>query len=172
MRLNESRSTTPVPIQQSSEESSSSLTTNSPTILSTPPNHGIPLPTISSSTEMPTNSSTFRSRVLRPRLLNIRSIPNLGMDLVRKLSPMGLRCNQSNADDGTKTTTEPPQIYEAESPDELALVRAARAYNVKLIKRTPRSAVVSLPDNSTLAFEVLHVRFEKKFIVTLILTKK
>ncbi|XP_051166407.1 phospholipid-transporting ATPase VD isoform X1 [Leptopilina boulardi] len=159
MRLNESRSTTPVPIPQSTEESSSSLTTNSSSaILLTPPNHGIPLSTISSSTEMPSNSSsTFRSRVLRPRLLNIRSIPNLGMDLVRKLSPMGLRNNQSTADDGAKSATEPPQIYEAESPDELALVRAARAYNVKLIKRTPRSAVVSLPDNSTLAFEVLHV---------------
>lgn len=50
-----------------------------------------------------------------------------------------------------------PAIYEAESPDELALVHAARAYDVKLLKRTPRSAIVSFPDKSTLAFEILHV---------------
>ena len=36
-------------------------------------------------------------------------------------------------------------LYEAESPDELALVDAAYAYNVKLIKRTPYQAVVSTP---------------------------
>lgn len=50
-----------------------------------------------------------------------------------------------------------PAIYEAESPDELALVHAARAYDIKLVKRTPRSAIVSFPDKSTLAFEILHV---------------
>lgn len=50
-----------------------------------------------------------------------------------------------------------PAIYEAESPDELALVHAARAYDIKLVKRTPRSAIVSFPDKTTLAFEILHV---------------
>ena len=159
MRLAESRSVTPVPNSQPTEPSTPppTLTLTPPTLTSTPPNHGIPLSVISSSTQVPSNDSPgFRSKVLRPRLLNLRSIPNLGMDLVRKLSPMGQRGNQS-ADDGVKTVSAPPEIYEAESPDELALVHAARAYNVKLIKRTPRSAVVSLPDNSTLAFEVLHV---------------
>ena len=48
-------------------------------------------------------------------------------------------------------------IYEAESPDELALVNAARAYNVKLLKRTSRNAIVSLPDKSILSFEILEV---------------
>ena len=152
MRLAESRSVTPVPTSQPSEPSTPQTLTSSST------NHEIPLSVIPSPTEMSSNSlSNFRSKVLRPRLLNIRSIPNLGMDLVRKLSPMGQRGNQSTGDDTAKSGAENPGIYEAESPDELALVNAARAYNVKLIKRTPRSAVVSLPDNSTLAFEVLHV---------------
>lgn len=48
-------------------------------------------------------------------------------------------------------------IYEAESPDELALVNAACAYNVKLLKRTSRNAIVSLPDKSILSFEILQV---------------
>lgn len=52
---------------------------------------------------------------------------------------------------------ETPSIYEAESPDELALVLAARAYDVKLVKRTPHNALISLPDKSTLDFEILRV---------------
>ncbi|XP_033210725.1 probable phospholipid-transporting ATPase VD isoform X2 [Belonocnema kinseyi] len=163
VRLAESRSVTPVPSSQPTEPSTPPpiLTLTPPTLASstsTSPNHGIPLSAMPSSTQVPSSndSPNFRSKVLRPRLLNLRSIPNLGMDLVRKLSPMGQRGNQS-ADDGVKTVAALPEIYEAESPDELALVHAARAYNVKLIKRTPRTAVVSLPDNSTLAFEVLHV---------------
>ena len=42
-------------------------------------------------------------------------------------------------------------------PDELALVDAAFAYNCKLIKRSPQSAVVSLPGEGLIEFEVLHV---------------
>lgn len=36
-------------------------------------------------------------------------------------------------------------IYEAESPDELALVQMAYVYNCRLVKRTPRRAIISLP---------------------------
>jgi len=36
-------------------------------------------------------------------------------------------------------------LYEAESPDELALIDAAYAYNCKLLKRSPDRLVVSLP---------------------------
>ena len=49
----------------------------------------------------------------------------------------------------TPTPYELRPIYEAESPDELALVDAAYAYNVKLLKRTPGTAVVSLPGTTT-----------------------
>lgn len=53
--------------------------------------------------------------------------------------------------------TPSPAIYEAESPDELALVNAARAYDVKLLRRTPRNAIISLPDKSILSYEILNV---------------
>lgn len=91
----------------------------------------------------------------RPRLLNVPTMPSLNIGLlVRKASPMGRR--ESPPD--TSLLEQPtPGIYEAESPDELALVHAARTYDVRLVKRTPRTAIVALPDKSTLAFEILHV---------------
>ena len=62
--------------------------------------------------------------------------------------------NQSSCETGDP-------IFEAESPDELALVKAAKIYNVRLIKRTPKSAIISLPNKTTLTFEILHVRLFK-----------
>lgn len=46
-----------------------------------------------------------------------------------------------------KSSTSKP-IFEAESPDELALVQMAFNYNCKLLKRTPSKAIVSLPGMS------------------------
>lgn len=97
----------------------------------------------------------------RPKLLNVTSIPSLSIGLLgRKSSPDGQKrrtpmspVESRNGDELLPT----PAIYEAESPDELALVHAARAYDVKLVKRTPHSAIVSFPDKSMLAFEILHV---------------
>ena len=48
--------------------------------------------------------------------------------------------------------------YEAESPDELALVQAANAYGCKLLKRTPDRVIVWLPGKTQLPF----MYFEKK----------
>ncbi|XP_078087852.1 LOW QUALITY PROTEIN: phospholipid-transporting ATPase VB [Mustelus asterias] len=45
---------------------------------------------------------------------------------------------------------------EAESPDEAALVRAARAYNFTLLSRTPDQVTVELPQGDLLTFELLH----------------
>ncbi|XP_015605416.1 probable phospholipid-transporting ATPase VD isoform X2 [Cephus cinctus] len=139
VRLTESRSVTPSP---------------PPTL-----NSAAPLSPVASSTNRTSSCATnlrgpVASKLSRPKLLNVPSIPNLGMSLLtRKQSPTQSRnFNSSNGQ-----STEPPSIYEAESPDELALVHAARAYDVKLVKRTPNTAIVSLPDKSTLAFEILHV---------------
>lgn len=83
-------------------------------------------------------------------------MPSLNMSLlVRKTSPVGRGGGSPPSPSSSDQPT--PSIYEAESPDELALVHAARAYDVRLVKRTPRSAIVALPDKSTLAFEILHV---------------
>uniref|UniRef100_A0A803V2P0 Phospholipid-transporting ATPase n=1 Tax=Ficedula albicollis TaxID=59894 RepID=A0A803V2P0_FICAL len=46
--------------------------------------------------------------------------------------------------------------YEAESPDEAALVYAARAYNCSLVGRLSDQVSVELPHLGTLSFEVLH----------------
>lgn len=45
--------------------------------------------------------------------------------------------------------------YEAESPDEAALVYAAKAYGFTLLARTPTSVTVKLPSGEDLVFEVL-----------------
>ncbi|KAM4585877.1 phospholipid-transporting ATPase VB [Fundulus diaphanus] len=53
-------------------------------------------------------------------------------------------------------TLEPEDLcYEAESPDEAALVYAARAYGFILLARTPNSVTVRLPSGEELVFEVL-----------------
>uniref|UniRef100_A0A8C7FVJ6 Phospholipid-transporting ATPase n=1 Tax=Oncorhynchus kisutch TaxID=8019 RepID=A0A8C7FVJ6_ONCKI len=46
--------------------------------------------------------------------------------------------------------------YEAESPDEAALVYAARAYKCSLVGRLPDQVTVELPDLGKLSFELLH----------------
>ncbi|XP_076176147.1 phospholipid-transporting ATPase VD isoform X2 [Ptiloglossa arizonensis] len=111
------------------------------------------------------NTSKLSNKLPRPKFLNVTSIPSLGMGLLgRKWSPNGAHKRRSplspvidasgkNGDELLPT----PAIYEAESPDELALVNAARIYDVKLLKRTARSAIVCLPDKSILTFEILHV---------------
>uniref|UniRef100_A0A669DNH3 Phospholipid-transporting ATPase n=1 Tax=Oreochromis niloticus TaxID=8128 RepID=A0A669DNH3_ORENI len=46
--------------------------------------------------------------------------------------------------------------YEAESPDEAALVYAARAYKCSLVGRLPDQVIVELPHLGKLSFELLH----------------
>ncbi|XP_054424568.1 phospholipid-transporting ATPase VB [Pteronotus mesoamericanus] len=45
--------------------------------------------------------------------------------------------------------------YEAESPDEAALVHAANAYSFTLVSRTPEQVTVRLPQGTCLTFDVL-----------------
>ncbi|XP_055034231.2 phospholipid-transporting ATPase VB [Misgurnus anguillicaudatus] len=47
--------------------------------------------------------------------------------------------------------------YEAHSPDEAALIHAAKAYGFTMVERTPHYVTVKLPDNTLLKFEVLDV---------------
>ncbi|XP_072486997.1 phospholipid-transporting ATPase VB isoform X2 [Notamacropus eugenii] len=51
---------------------------------------------------------------------------------------------------------EPEFFYEAESPDEAALVHAARAYNFTLVSRTPEQVTVRLPQGTLLTFDLLY----------------
>ena len=48
-------------------------------------------------------------------------------------------------------------IYEAESPDEAALVKAACRYGYRLISRSPDSVTVYVPSEGEVTFEILHI---------------
>lgn len=48
-------------------------------------------------------------------------------------------------------------LYEAESPDELALVYGARAYGVTLVKRSNRGITLALPSNVDQTYEILKI---------------
>uniref|UniRef100_A0A8C8VG02 Phospholipid-transporting ATPase n=1 Tax=Pelusios castaneus TaxID=367368 RepID=A0A8C8VG02_9SAUR len=50
---------------------------------------------------------------------------------------------------------QPDFCYEAESPDEAALVHAARAYSFTLMSRTPEQVTVRLPQGTLLTFDIL-----------------
>ncbi|XP_074865397.1 phospholipid-transporting ATPase VB [Carettochelys insculpta] len=50
---------------------------------------------------------------------------------------------------------QPEFCYEAESPDEAALVHAARAYGFTLMSRTPEQVTVRLPQSTLLTFDIL-----------------
>lgn len=56
----------------------------------------------------------------------------------------------NNIKDTTPVKKKP--IFEAESPDELALVETAYAYNIQLINRTPTSASVNILGRSDITF--------------------
>jgi phospholipid-translocating ATPase len=95
-------------------------------------------------------------------MLNVPTISSISM-FTKRLSPLGHRNNlNSVSEKNIKSLMETPNtlaIYEAESPDELTLVHAARAYNVRLTQRTTQNVIVSLPDKSNLTFEILKVSF-------------
>lgn len=48
-------------------------------------------------------------------------------------------------------------LYEAESPDEAALVQAARAYGCTLLGRSPEQLLVALPGTGPLTVPLLHL---------------
>ncbi|KAL0973744.1 hypothetical protein UPYG_G00210370 [Umbra pygmaea] len=54
-----------------------------------------------------------------------------------------------------QSTSTPKQCFEAESPDEAALVHAAKAYGFTLLTRTPESVTLRLPHGEELTYQVL-----------------
>ncbi|XP_018341958.1 PREDICTED: probable phospholipid-transporting ATPase VD isoform X1 [Trachymyrmex septentrionalis] len=144
-------------------DASSFPTVNSPPVPLSPSNRAVH--TLSAGSPVINTANTFDDtskfpfKISRPKLLNVTSIPSLSIGLLgRKFSPEGQKVSGRSPDaKNGDELLQSPAIYEAESPDELALVHAARAYDIKLVKRTPRSAIISFPDKSTIAFEILHV---------------
>lgn len=114
-----------------------------------------PLSPIASSPESsPPSSPASQANQSRPKHLQLPSI------LSKFMSASGssmTKLNNQHSRSPTPTPCELRPLYEAESPDELALVDAAFAYSCKLLKRSPQNAVVSLPGEGLMEFEVLHV---------------
>lgn len=48
-------------------------------------------------------------------------------------------------------------VYEAESPDEAALVKMASSYGFKLISRSPHTVTLLIPEEGLVTYEVLHI---------------
>ncbi|XP_054265699.1 phospholipid-transporting ATPase VD isoform X2 [Macrosteles quadrilineatus] len=101
----------------------------------------------------PLPANPVKQSPLRPRLLNVPSI--LSGVVSRKLSSSKNGVTNSSP---RSTPGEAKPIFEAESPDELALVETAYCYNCRLTKRTPTSAAVSLPGGQgVMEYDVLKI---------------
>lgn len=68
---------------------------------------------------------------------------------------------QAKSDDETDSDEEEEDdddlLYEAESPDEAALVQAAKAYGCTLLGRSPEQVLVAVPGAGPLSIPLLHV---------------
>ncbi|XP_065220628.1 phospholipid-transporting ATPase VD isoform X2 [Planococcus citri] len=119
-------------------------------------------PPATSSSESSPSSSSLRQRIstlenfgrntlLKPKFLNMPSM----------LISSANRRWGSSKNGISKTKIKSPNvvkpIFEAESPDELALVETAYRYNVRLIKRSPMMATVIMPGNNIAEFDVLNI---------------
>jgi len=69
--------------------------------------------------------------------------------------------NQSKVEILQTSTGRP--IFEAESPDELALVNAAYSYDCCLINRSPNHTLISVPGQGVFEYEVLKVKYKNLF---------
>lgn len=62
-----------------------------------------------------------------------------------------------SAEEGASNAANHEIIYEAESPDEAALVKAARLYGYVLLSRSPDKVTLYIPGEGEVTYEVLHV---------------
>lgn len=76
---------------------------------------------------------------------NLLNLPALLFYNCKKSSSDSSSMYGPNSSQNQLDSIDPQPIFEAESPDELALVNAAYMYDYKLIKRTPNYASVSVP---------------------------
>lgn len=149
-RLEESRSVTPSPPLNSHLYSDSR---RSPHVPSLSP---ITSADASPTTEEVSQQTTTTKSSFKPKLLNIPSLPFLGSK--RNGSNSNLTDEQkAKMNRSLRSAYDTKPIFEAESPDELALVDAAYKYNCRLLKRTPISVVVDVPGEGILDYEILQV---------------
>ncbi|KAL1506324.1 hypothetical protein ABEB36_005712 [Hypothenemus hampei] len=140
-RLEESRSVTPSPPLTEAKKSHNSALNN--------------IDSVENNINPDSLQSQGSSRS-RPKLLNIPNIPFLGK---RSNSNSNLTDEQKVklSQAGTPSPSDKKHIYEAESPDELALVDAAYIYNCRLLKRTPTEVSVNVPNKGKMIFKILNI---------------
>ncbi|XP_050308196.1 phospholipid-transporting ATPase VA isoform X2 [Anthonomus grandis grandis] len=140
-RLEESRSVTPSPPLNSYDLEKRS--------------HMPTLSTIDSVDNSPDSlQSQSSSRSLRPKLLNI---PNF---LTRRNNSNTNLTDEEKVKLNQACTPSPldlKPIYEAESPDELALVDAAYIYKCRLLNRTPTEVTVDTPNRGRMTIKILMI---------------
>lgn len=113
---------------------------------SPPLHHSHPPTSTPSETEIP------KVVVQKPKLLNL---PLLGK---RQGSGTNLTDEQkAKLRSSTPSPHDLKPIFEAESPDELALVDAAYNYSCKLLKRTATSVCIDFFDEGRLSYEILEI---------------
>uniref|UniRef100_A0A452GKR4 Phospholipid-transporting ATPase n=1 Tax=Gopherus agassizii TaxID=38772 RepID=A0A452GKR4_9SAUR len=94
-------------------------------------------------------------------LTTSKSMPRLGSSILSSVSSEStlLKLEEKSQQDRRAIGCRPEEgelRYEAESPDEAALVYAARAYNCALVGRLSDQVSVELPHLGRLTFELLH----------------
>ncbi|XP_005156631.2 phospholipid-transporting ATPase VD isoform X1 [Danio rerio] len=77
-----------------------------------------------------------------------------GEDAEDKKQAKDNAADESESDDEDE---EEELLYEAESPDEAALVQAAKAYGCTLLGRSPEQVLVAVPGTGPLSISLLHV---------------
>ncbi|XP_048351262.1 phospholipid-transporting ATPase VA isoform X2 [Sphaerodactylus townsendi] len=113
----------------------------------------------SSSSSLATSKSAHRAG---SSIISSASTDSTLLKLEEKLANSSQINNNGYSSQQTKWTlgNEPGEgelRYEAESPDEAALVYAARAYDCALVGRLPDQVSIELPHLGRLTFELLHI---------------
>lgn len=103
------------------------------------------------STAPSTSSGTQKNR---PKLLQIPQIPFLSRKGTNLTDEQKAKLNMAQRDSPSPSERKP--IFEAESPDELALVDAAHTYRCRLIHRTPNEVTIDVLDKGKQTFEILN----------------
>ncbi|KAJ7386092.1 putative phospholipid-transporting ATPase VB [Desmophyllum pertusum] len=80
---------------------------------------------------------------VKPSLENLSKRPKSPISVIEPAN----ECNTGNTE----------LIYEAESPDEAALVKAAHLYGYKLLSRSPEKVTLYIPGEGKVTYELLHV---------------
>ncbi|XP_053920670.1 phospholipid-transporting ATPase VD [Cuculus canorus] len=131
-----------------------------------------PLPSVKDSSSESPNSfvsklSVFRSKLVSPALdgaaqraaepPNTDSPENSQVPQELDMVNVAAGCEYNTAVSSVEWSQLPKLCYEAESPDEAALVHAAKAYKCILQSRTPDQVTVNFAGLGSLTFQLLHI---------------